>query len=87
MTTPLYDVKRDRFKMAVADAIRAARLAAGLSQRSLAEKAALSHAMIVSIESGHTLCSLWAAAQISEVLDTTIDAIAPVLIDEKEAAE
>lgn len=73
--------------MTVAATIKAARIAAGMTQRALAKEADLSHAMIVNIEDGHTLCSLWAAAQIAEALDTTIDAICPVLIDEKGAAE
>ncbi len=87
MTTSNYDAGRDRFRAAVAEAIRAARHAAGMSQRALAQQAGLSHAMLVGIELGTTLCSLWAASRIAEVLDTTIDALAPVLIDEKEAAE
>jgi DNA-binding XRE family transcriptional regulator len=87
VTTPLYDPARDRFRLSVARTIKAARIAAGLSQRKLAEMADLSHAMIVSIEDGHSLCSLWAASQIAEALDTSIDALAPVLIDERKAAE
>ena len=87
MTRAVYSDKRDRFRLSVASTIKAARMAAGVSQRGLAEATGLSHSMIVNIEDGHSLCSLWAIAQIAEALDTQIDTLVPVLIDEKEAAE
>lgn len=87
MSTPQFDEKRDRFRLAVAATIKAARIHAGMSQRELAKEADLSRAMIVGIEDGHILCSLWACAQIAHALDTTLDAIVPILLDVRGAAE
>ena len=80
------DFARMQFGENCAAAIRKARSDAGMTQRALAEQAGLSHSMILAIEAGTTQCSLWAAAQIAEVLDTTIDALAPVTIEEREAS-
>ncbi len=84
MTVGRYDAARMRFADAVAAAVKSARAVSGLTQRAMAEKTGLSHSMIVNIEDGRTSPSLWAIARIAEVLDTTIDALAPVLIDVKE---
>lgn len=82
-----YDANRMRFYDAVGEAVKAARMAAGLSQRAFADRLGISHGMVLSIEKGSTPCSLYVASQIAELFDTTIDAIAPVQFDVKGAAE
>lgn len=75
-----------RFYDESARAIRAARDASGLSQRVLAAQIGVTPSMLQSIENGNTPCSLYVAARIAEALDLTVDAFAPVLLDEKEDA-
>ncbi len=76
-----------RFYDESARAIRAARDASGLSRQVLAAQIGVTTSMLQSIENGSVPCSLYVAARIAEALDITIDALAPVLIDEKDAAE
>jgi putative transcriptional regulator len=87
MTSRRYDPARTRFHDAVASTIREMRTAAGISERAFAEQIGVSRGMLASIERNDTACSLYIASRIAEALDTTIDAIAPVQLDEKEAAE
>ena len=76
-----------RFYEAAGDAVTHEREAAGLSMAALGALAGISSSTLQSIESGQTVLSLWYAAQIADALDITIDALAPVLIDERSAAE
>ena len=76
-----HDGDRMRFYEGVAQSIKESRASLGLSQRVFAEKVGVTHSMIVSIENGATPCSLYLLSKIAELLDTTIDALAPVQID------
>lgn len=81
------DGDRMRFYESASAALVQAREASGLSMRELARQSGVNRSTLESIERGQMPLSLYIAARIAETLDITIDALAPVLIAEKEAAE
>lgn len=79
--------ERIRFYDEVGRCIREAREASGMTQKALADALGTSHTTLGKIEHGTTPCPLYMAACIAEVLDTTLDALAPVMIAEREDAD
>jgi DNA-binding XRE family transcriptional regulator len=77
------DYERARFQALVGLAIRDARVAAGMTGRELAAAAGMTSHVLSNVERGHVPCSMWVASRIAEALDTTIDALAPVMITER----
>ncbi len=60
------------------------RQGADLSIRALAEKIGISAAMLTNVEQGATSLPLYAARNIAEAIDCTIDDLVPVTIDERD---
>lgn len=79
-------VAKDRFNALVGRCVREARLAAAMSQVVLADHIGVSASMLQNIETGAIACPLFAARNIAEVVDCTLDDLCPVTIDEPEEA-
>lgn len=80
------DPARTRFYDSAGRAIREAREAGGYSQREMGELVGVAQCRLGHIEAGLAECPFHVAARIADVLDLTIDDLAPVLLDEKEDA-
>ncbi len=79
-----YDPLRVRFYDAAGVCIRQARLAAGWTQKALADAVGTSNTQIALIEQGTSECPFHMAARIADALDLTCDDLAPVTIDDRE---
>lgn len=82
-----HEGERVRFYDSVGRCIRESREAAGLTIKELADQIGTSHTTLGHIEHGTSSCSLYVLACIAEVLDTTLDSLAPVMIAEREDAD
>lgn len=81
-----YDPLRVRFYDAAGVCIRAARMAAGWTQKDLAEAVGTSQTTLGLYEQGITECPFHIVARIADALDLTCDSFAPITIDDKESA-
>lgn len=68
----------------VGEAIRALRIDEGLTLREFSARAGITLSHMQKIESGQTACALHVLVKIADEFDTTLDALVPVAIDEKE---
>lgn len=69
--------EKDRFYVVVGEAIRAARMHAGMSISMLSKACGLNQNTLGHIEDGST-CSLFIIAKVAEALDMTIDELVPL---------
>ncbi len=79
-----HDPLRVRFYDDAGRCIREARMAAGWTQKALAEAVGTSNTQIALIEQGTAECPFHVAARIADALDLTTDDFAPVTLDDKE---
>lgn len=76
------DYAKSQFNALVGRSVRDARHAADMSIAKLSDAVGVSTSMLANIESGATPLPLWTARNIADVVDCTIDDLAPVTIDE-----
>ncbi len=72
------------FNEQVGRAVRDMRIGAALTIAKLADAIGMSTAMLTNVEHGATALPLFAARNIAEVVDCTLDDLVPVTIDEAE---
>ncbi len=71
----------------VGKAILSARTRENIGQGELASRVGLSSSHMYKIEQGITACPLHVLVSIADELDTTLDALVPVMVDDRSAAE
>jgi transcriptional regulator with XRE-family HTH domain len=79
------DGNRIRLYSAVAESIRAKRLAGKLTQEKLASIIGVSKGQLAKIEEGGTSCPLHVVVALADAFDCTLDDLVPVLTDEAAA--
>lgn len=79
------DGNRIRLYAAVAETVRAKRLAGKLTQERLAAMIGVSKGQFAKIEEGLTSCPLHVVVALADAFDCTIDELVPVLTDEAAA--
>ncbi len=77
-------VAKSAFDAMVGRSVREFRLAVPMTLSRLAHEIGVSEAMLQKIETGATPCPFFVARNIAEVVDCTLDDLAPVMLDELE---
>lgn len=87
MTARNHPLAKLRFNELVGRSIRELREAAYVSQRGLAADVGISRTMMADIEEGTVACPFFVANNITEVIDCTLDDLAPVMVDTPERVD
>lgn len=87
MTARNHPLAKLRFNELVGRRIRELREAAHVSQRGLAADVGISRTMMADIEEGTVACPFFVAKNITEVIDCTLDDLAPVMVDTPERVD
>ena len=75
-------IAKSAFDSMVGSCVRTHRLAAGMTIARLARESGVSEALLQKVETGATPCPFFLARNIAELVDCTLDDLAPVMLDE-----